>query len=62
MKTTIDSIGNCYGGLVVMELEGKYYWCIENYDTDLDNLDEWEQISKKLYCSIIEFNGSKAKP
>ena len=52
----IGSIGNYYGCLSVMQKEDKYYWIIENYDTDLDNLDDWEEISKELYDLLIIHN------
>lgn len=47
-------IGNYYGGIVVVSEGGKYYWLIENYNTDLDNLDEYEEISKELYNELMK--------
>lgn len=37
----IGKIGNYYGGLHVTEHNGKYYWCIENYDTALSDPSSW---------------------
>lgn len=50
---TIGEIGNYYGGLNVMEYEGKFYWCIENYNTDFDDLNDWDEIDKELYDALI---------
>jgi len=52
---TIGSIGNYYGGLLVMEHQEKYYWCIEDWNSDIDNLSEWEEISQELYNSLITY-------
>jgi hypothetical protein len=50
----VGEIGNYYGGLIIMENEGKYYWLIENYDTNFDDLAEWSEISKELYNSLLK--------
>jgi hypothetical protein len=52
----IGEIGNYYGGLYVMESEGKYYWMIEGTHTDFDDLDYWSEIDKDLYNSLIAYN------
>lgn len=54
--TEVGKIGNYYGGLCIMEKDGKYYWLIENYNTDFDDMDEWEEISKKLWNELIKHN------
>jgi hypothetical protein len=54
-RKEIGNIGNYYGGLNVMEFEGKYYWCIEDYNTDLGDLEDWDEIDKELYDSLIAF-------
>ena len=36
----VGLIGNYYGGLNIMQHEGKYYWIIENHNTDFNNLEE----------------------
>lgn len=46
----IGTIANYYGGLSVKESYGSYYWSIENYDGD-----NWEEIPKYLYDSLIQF-------
>ena len=55
----IGGIGNYYGGLVTMEYLGKYYWLIENYDTKLEDLNEWEEIDKELFDKLIAHNLAK---
>lgn len=52
----VGNIGNYYGGLYVQKKENKYYWIIENYDTEFDNLEEWEEISENLYNELIGNN------
>ncbi len=49
----IGSISNYYGDLQVKEEDGKYYWSIENWDGHY-----WEEISKKLYDALIEWEDS----
>lgn len=40
----VGDIGNYYGGLIIAEIDGKYYWAIENYNG------AWAtEISKDLY-------------
>lgn len=51
----VGEIGNDYGGLYVMENEGKYYWIISNYDTNFDNLFNWSEIGKELYDSLVAY-------
>lgn len=48
----IDGIYNYYGGLNIAYYRGKYYWCIENYDTDLCDISHYKEIPKALYDSI----------
>lgn len=50
---TIGEIGNYYGGLNVTEHDGKFYWCIENYDTDFEDLNDWDEIDKELYDALV---------
>lgn len=49
--TKIGKINNYYGGLYVAELNGKYYWSIENYSGFI-----WEKISEKLYKALLKHN------
>ena len=52
----IGDIANYYGGLRVVEVDGKYYWTVENYDTDFSCINEdWKEIPKSLYDALIEF-------
>lgn len=40
----VGKIGNCYGGLNILEKDGSFFWSIENY-----NGDDWEEITKELF-------------
>ena len=53
-KLRVGSIGNYYGGLYVKTENNKYYWIIENYDTEFNNIDEWEEINENLYLQLIK--------
>jgi hypothetical protein len=48
----VGEIGNYYGGLYIKKIENKYYWIIENYDTDFNNIDEWDEISERLFLEL----------
>lgn len=50
---TIGEIGNYYSRLNVTEHDGKFYWCIENYNTDFKDLNDWDEIDKELYDALI---------
>jgi hypothetical protein len=52
----IGDIGNYYGGLYIMETEGKYYWLIENYNTNFDDLAYWSEIDKELYDRLVAYD------
>ena len=46
----IGNIGNYYGGLWIFKKKSKYYWFIENYDTNFDNPMECaEEIPRRVY-------------
>lgn len=51
---SIGKIGNYYGGLYIKKENNKFYWIIENHDTEFNNTDEWEEISENLYLSLIK--------
>ena len=55
-QDNIGRIGNYYGGLHVCKNEGKFYWIIENYDTDFEEISEWEEISEELYELLLKHN------
>jgi len=55
----IKNLGNYYGGLKAKEESGKYYWLIENYDTDFSDLEEWAEIPKTLYDELVKYNDSE---
>ncbi len=43
----VGGIVNYYGGLIIAEIDGKYYWAIENYNG------AWgKEISKGLYDAL----------
>jgi len=50
----IKGIGNYYGGLSFTEKAGKFYWIIENYDTKMDDIDEWSEITESLYKELLK--------
>lgn len=52
----IGKISNHYGGLFIMQNEGKYYWLIENFDTNFDVLSNWSEIDKELYDSLVAYD------
>jgi len=54
MKRSIGGIGNYYGGLDINEVEGRYYWSIEDYDGS-----RWEEIPEYLYISLNKFEDEK---
>lgn len=56
----VGVIGNYYGGLFIMENEGKYYWLIENYDTYFDDLSDWSEIDKELYDSLVAYESRRS--
>ena len=58
----IGTICNYYGGLYVMQKDGKYYWLIENYSTDFNNIDDWGECDKELYDSLIAYENRRNKP
>tara|TARA_R110002051_G_scaffold308116_1_gene379521 strand:+ start:18024 stop:18206 length:183 start_codon:yes stop_codon:yes gene_type:complete len=53
---SIKGVGNYYGGIYVKEQSGKYYWIIENYDTDFSELTNWTEIRKSLYDELLKYN------
>lgn len=52
----IGHIGNYYGGLHIKEKNGKYYWIIENHDTNFDNINEWQEIDESLYNELLNYH------
>jgi len=45
----MKDVGNYYGGLIVKEVDGKYFWAIENYDGDY-----FEEIPKALFDELLK--------
>jgi hypothetical protein len=58
----VGNISNYYGGLYVMQNEGRYYWIIENYNTDFDDLTRWHEIEKELYDCLIAHEETRINP
>ena len=56
---SIGTIGNYYGGLHVTKKDGKYYWIIQDWSTELDELDNWEECDKKLYDALIAYENRR---
>ena len=54
METSIGGIGNYYGDLLVKKENDKFYWGIENW-----NGTYWEEIPKKLYNCLIEYENER---
>lgn len=50
-ERNIGTIGNEYGGLVVKQDGGKYYWSIEGYGGD-----DWQEIPRNLYDALVRFD------
>ena len=46
--TKLD-VGNYYGNLKLKVDEGKFFWCVENYDGD-----NWKEISESLYKTLMQ--------
>lgn len=55
----VGAIGNYYGGLFIMENEGKYYWLIEDVSTEFDKLKYWSEIDKELYDSLVAYEARR---
>lgn len=55
----VGVIGNYYGGLFIMENEGKYYWLIEDVSTEFDKLKYWSEIDKELYDSLVAYEARR---
>lgn len=46
----IGDIGNAYGGLLVREQDGRFFWSIEDVVGD-----NWEEIPESLYRELVKF-------
>ena len=60
-RKLIGTVCNYYGGLYVMEKDGKYYWVIENHSTDFSDIDHWDECDKKLYDALIAYEERRRK-
>ena len=50
----IGTIGNYYGGLHIKDIDGEYYWSIENW-----NGHDWQKIPESLYKELLKFQEEK---
>ena len=57
----IGQVANYYGCLYVNEQDGKYYWVIENYNTEFEDSEHYDEIDKELYDALIDFNNRMKK-
>jgi len=56
--TSVGYIGNYFGGLVVKEDDGRYYWGIRDHDRT-----EWQEIPESLYRTPVEYElGQTTQP
>lgn len=53
IELNIGSIRNYYGGLVIKEEDGKYYWGIEDWDGV-----HYEEIPKYLYDALVQYQNT----
>ncbi|MCP4370549.1 MAG: hypothetical protein GY797_20915 [Deltaproteobacteria bacterium] len=49
-RIKVGEIGNYYGGLSIKEVNGHFFWSIENY-----NGDDWKEIPRYLYIAIRKY-------
>ncbi len=54
----IGGVTNQYGGVVVAESDGKYFWTIEDYYGTYN--DDFEEIPKSLYDELLAFEESRS--
>lgn len=54
----IGNIGNYYGGLLVKEESGKFFWAIMDYTVKC----KWEQIPASLYKELMAFENQQKLP
>lgn len=50
----IGTIGNYYGGLVVKEENGKFYWSVKDYDGE-----DWDEVPQYLYEALCKFEDER---
>ncbi len=55
IMTEVTGIVNTYGGLHLLDYDGRYFWAIGDYDGFY-----WDEIPKSLYDEIIQFEKTKA--
>lgn len=57
----IGTVSAYYGDLYATEKDGKYYWVIENYSTDLNNISDWDECDKELYDALVAYENRRDK-
>lgn len=58
---SIGKMINYYGGVYVMEYEGKFYWIIQDCDTDFSKIEEWEEITEGMFNEMVLFENNRDK-
>lgn len=56
MITEITDCRNFYGSVNVKKEEGKYYWCIQDY-----NGLHWSEIPQYLYDALIKHHNERSE-
>jgi hypothetical protein len=54
--TKIGTINNYYGGLLIKEENGEYFWAIENW-----NGDHYKPMPKDLYEHLLKYEEERNK-
>ena len=54
METTRINLAHDDGYLWVCKADGKFYWCIEDYYTDIDDLSCYIEIPESLYNELLK--------
>lgn len=55
-RALVYLVGNYYGGIHVTMHDRRYYWLVENYDTDFNNLEEWQEIPENFFKNLLALN------
>lgn len=56
MEVEIGEVGNYYGCLTVKKENGKFYWCVENWDGF-----HWDEIPEYLYEALMKFERERVE-
>ena len=56
----IDEIGNYYGCLNVLSYNNKFYWLIEDWNTDKQDINSWIEIPRDLFLKLVSRNSNSS--